>query len=128
MWNVKLNGSINNNAFGYDTMGQEDLHHSGRNAIVVVQYSLQLASFAGCEEALVKWWIATAISLALLGAIFGLALCHSHPNTAVKITTISLFSAIGVVVGSLVTPLFNAATANICNLRGHVECKIKWVN
>lgn len=57
MWNVKLNGSINNNAFGYDTMGQEDLHHSGRNAIVVVQYSLQLASFAGCEEALVKWWI-----------------------------------------------------------------------
>ena len=32
----------------------------------------------------------TAISLALLGAIFGLALCHSHPNKAVKITTISL--------------------------------------
>ena len=59
----------------------------------------------------------TAISLALLGAIFGLALCHSHPNTAVKITTISLFSAIGVVVGSLVTPLFNADTANICNLQ-----------
>ena len=70
IWNVPLAsasdpGYLNANAFDYDTMLQEDLHHSGRNAIVVIEYAIQLASFAGVLESVLKHWIDTCkISMA----------------------------------------------------------------